>query len=190
MAKKHVFTESELLEGLRSGSETCFSALYGLYAESLTRYANSKLASLDEARDLMHDLFVDLWTKREHLEIKVSIKSYLFTAARYKIIDYIRKNSSRQVYQKMLEQLNEFVDTPDHLLELKDLQKKIDSAVESMSDRVREVYLLSREEDLSIPQIAEKLSLSEQTVKNQISSALKIIRKFVVSALIFWMIFL
>ncbi|SEN71169.1 RNA polymerase sigma-70 factor, ECF subfamily [bacterium A37T11] len=185
MLRQQPYTEAELLDGLKAGNEKCFSALYSLYAEILTRYAASKLASLEEARDVMHDLFVDIWSKRESVEIKSSLKQYLFTAIKYKVIDHIRKNSSRQVYQKMMLELNKFVETPDHLLELKDLQQKVNRALETMSVRVREIYLLSREEDLSISQIAEKLSLSEQTVKNQISSALKILRKFLVTILFF-----
>jgi DNA-directed RNA polymerase specialized sigma24 family protein len=80
------FDEKDLLQRLIAGDEGAFHIFYEQYAPALTGFAAARLSSLEDARDIIHDLFVWLWEERESLVITHSIKAFLFSAVRYHII--------------------------------------------------------------------------------------------------------
>lgn len=167
-------TDPELIEQLKKDDESAFAEIYTRYVERLTDFASSRLFNLDDARDIIHDLFVKLWQERKELEITSGLKAYLFSLSRYHIIDKIRKNITREKYAAMIQALDiTYAPDTDQLIAAKELQQIIDNSLNGLSPRVKEIYRLSREEYLSISEIAVKLQLSEQTVKNQLTSALK-----------------
>ncbi|GAA4785147.1 RNA polymerase sigma-70 factor [Olivibacter ginsenosidimutans] len=172
--------EHDLVLQLQQGDSEAFTHIYRLYAHRLTAFASSKLNSLEEARDVIHDIFVQLWEQRMAMTPNKGLEPLLFTIARNRIVDHIRKNSTQESYAQRLKQLTVLYHSPDQLLEAKDVQQIIASAVDEMPKRVREIYQLSREEHLSIAEIAQKLQLSEQTVKNQLNTALNLLRKSIV----------
>jgi RNA polymerase sigma-70 factor (family 1) len=165
--------ESELLARLKGGDEAAFKTLYDLYAPQLTSFAAARLPSLDEASDIIHDLFVHLWEDREHLSIQVSLKAFLFAAVRYRIIDFVRRNATKKKYADQISKmpLHAAEEAENKIFE-KELKEKLNVAMEQLTPRTREVFRLSRFEHLTITQIAQKLDVSEQTVKNQLTTAL------------------
>lgn len=178
MAVYTSLTDLELTDLLKKDDETAFAEIYQRHAESLAGFAASKLYSLDDARDIIHDLFLKLWEERKTLHIQTNLKSYLFLLTRHKIIDKIRRNITREEYAVMaMALLNSHEPEVEKQLAAKELQQTISHSLNTLSPRVREIYQLSREENMSITEIAEKLQLSEQTVKNQLSSALKHLRQ-------------
>ncbi|WP_437918046.1 RNA polymerase sigma factor [Sphingobacterium sp. LRF_L2] len=179
-------TDNLLFQHFKEGNDQAFVQLYNKYIEALMGYAATKLESLDEAHDLIHDLFVYIWEKREEINIKQSVGAYLFWLLNRRVINHYRKNSYRSSYAAQLKRMEEqYFLAPDSFVEAKEVQSMIDGAVKSMSAKVREIYLLSREDHLTNAQIAQKLNISEQTVKNQLSTAMSIIRKMVKHAAIF-----
>lgn len=90
--------EKTLLQGLHAGDQAAFASLYAHYAPQLIGYAAARLSSLEEARDIIQDLFVYLWDERQNININISLRSYLFTAVRYRIIDHIRHQLTRREY--------------------------------------------------------------------------------------------
>jgi RNA polymerase sigma-70 factor (ECF subfamily) len=185
-------TDLQLVHLLKQDDEAAFAEIYARYAEGLAGFAASKLFSLEDARDIVHDVFVKLWQERQQLIIDHNLKAYLFTLTRYRIVDKIRKNITREEYAAMVQALTlSYEPGIEPQIEAKELQQRIDKSLDELSPRLREIYLLSREEDLSIPEIAEKLQLSEQTVKNQLSAALKHLRKSLAAlsatALLLWL---
>jgi RNA polymerase sigma-70 factor (family 1) len=187
---KHL-TDIELTHLLKGDDETAFAEIYRRYAKSLADFAASKLSNLEDAQDIIHDIFVKLWEDRERLQITSNLKTYLFTLTRHRIIDKIRRNITREEYAAMLQSLtNAYQPSIEQQIAVKELQQTIENSLNQLSPRVKEIYQLSREENLSIPEIAEKLQLSEQTVKNQLSTALSHLRKSVsaisVSILLLW----
>lgn len=180
-----------LFNAFKSGNDVAFSKIYDLYSEPLINYASKKVQSLDEARDLIQDLFIYLWEKRVDLDIKQSLRAYLFQALNRRILNHFRKNNTREEYAKYLQRMSSAFYSPNYSLELKELQQNIQHAISKMSNRVKEVYRLSREEYMSIKEIAQYLNSSEQTVKNQLSTALSIIRESlkIVVALILYLLF-
>jgi RNA polymerase sigma-70 factor (family 1) len=177
---------------LKEGNEAAFAEIYNRYAKSLANFTASKLFNLDDAQDIIHDLFVRLWEDRKQLIITSNLKTYLFTIARYRIIDKIRKNVTRQEYSAMLQSLsNAYQSSIEQEITAKELQQTILKSLNQLSPKVKEIYSLSREENLSISEIATKLQLSEQTVKNQLTTALAHLRKSLsgisVPTLIWWL---
>lgn len=167
-----------VFNAFRSGDDEAFARLYKRYAPQLIEYAAHRLESLDEARDLIQDLFVYLWEKRDGIEIRQTVKGYLFLGLNRRILNHYRKNSYRNAYADHLQRMEaEYFFGPDTFVEAKDVQQIVSETLPNMPKRVREIYLLSRQDQLSNAEIAERLNISERTVKNQLSTALSILRK-------------
>jgi len=194
MAQYNTLTDLRLIDLLKKDDERAFVEIYSRYAEVLTNFASSKLFHLDDARDIIHDLYVKLWEDREKLQVDYNLKAYLFKLIRYRIVDKIRKNITREEYAAMVQALGSYsAPNIEQQIAAKELQQSIQKSLDGLSPRVKEIYLLSREENLSIPEIAEQLRISEQTVKNQLSAALKHLRQSLAgistSALILWWLY-
>ncbi len=184
-------TDEKLVALLKKGDQQAFTEIYNRYAPKLAGFAASKLYSLDDARDILHDMFVKLWECREELHITANLQSYLFSIIRHRVIDKIRKNITREEYAAAAQLIETvYTENAEKEIEAKDLQQNIQKSLNELPPRAREIYKLSREQGLSNGEIADKLQLSEQTVKNQLSTALKHLRKsltgFAAVAFIIW----
>lgn len=178
MAAYSILTDLQLIDLLKKDDEQAFAEIYSRYAASLAGFASSKLFDAEDAKDIIHDVFVKLWQERKQLQIDRNIKAYLFKTTRYRIVDKIRKNITREEYAGMVKALaSQYEPGIEHQIAAKELQQSIAKSLDELSPRVKEIYLLSREENLSITEIAAQLQLSEQTVKNQLGSALKHLRQ-------------
>jgi RNA polymerase sigma factor (sigma-70 family) len=147
---------------------------------------------VEDGRDIIHDVFVKLWQERTQLKVDRDLKAYLFKLTRDRIVDKIRKNITRREYAAMVDSLTaRYEATIEQKIAAKEIAQSIETSLDELSPRVKEIYLLSREENLSITEIADKLQLSEQTVKNQLSTALKHLRHSLAivstAALMFWL---
>jgi RNA polymerase sigma-70 factor (ECF subfamily) len=170
------YNDKELILRLQQGSEAAFSELYEQYAPLLIKFAASRLSSLEEARDIIHDLFVHFWQEREHIQVNISLRAFLFAAVRYRIIDHIRRNSNHKKYADQVATLPAMELTTEEELYAKELQEKLHGAISQLSPRLQEIFRLSRFSHLTIAEIAQQLQLSEQTVKNQLTTALSQLR--------------
>lgn len=170
-------SDEQLLILLKEGDITAFNTIYDRYARPLYLYILSKTDRGETSKDLLQDLFTSLWEKRFQLTIQQSLRSYLYQSVRHKIIDLYRKDVT---YRKYLQQLIEHFDAqPHNISETYDYKAKateVFEAINRLPAKMKEIFMLSRFENLSIEQIATRLHLSQQTVKNQISKALKILR--------------
>jgi len=178
MAAYTKFTDNELIAFLKKDDQEAFTEIYNRYAESLAGFAASKLYNLDDARDILHDMFIKLWEGRDQLNVTSTLQSYLFAVIRHRIIDKIRKNITREEYAAMRQSLADgYEPGVEQQIAEKELKQQIQQALNELPPRVKEIYQLSREQNLTNKEIAEKLDLSEQTVKNQLSVALKYLRQ-------------
>ncbi|MEJ7559899.1 MAG: RNA polymerase sigma-70 factor [Pedobacter sp.] len=190
---KAALSDNELIQLLKVDDKAAFTEIYNRYIESLASFAGSQLYDLDDAHDILHDIFAKLWKDRHSLEISGNLKSYLFSATRHRIIDRIRRKTIRRDYALKLSasQPHESYGA-DRVLEAKELQKNIEIAIEGLPTKTKQIYRLSRDEHLTSIEIAQRLHLSEQTVKNQLTIALKhlrqsILRIFIATFLNYWL---
>jgi RNA polymerase sigma-70 factor (family 1) len=167
----------ELLTDLKKSNFSAFNTIYAQYSKPLYVYLLHKLKDPEVCNDVLQDIFVSFWEKREQLHIEISIKAYLYQAARYKIIDLYRLDVK---YQKYLADLAEFMTIDESVITDRiDNRKKlqdIELAVNKLPEKMREIFILSRYEHQTTRDIASKTNLSPQTVKNQLSKALRILR--------------
>jgi RNA polymerase sigma-70 factor (ECF subfamily) len=125
----------------------------------------------------VHDLFSDLWAKRQGLAIHTSLKAYLFAAARYRVFEWISRTQVRSQY---MDSAAAFISAgeclTDHRIRERQLMELIDLEIAALPAKMREIFELSRNGGLSHRQIAEKLGLAETTVKKQVNNSLKVLR--------------
>lgn len=161
-----------LLSRFKNNDRKAYLDIYDRFSPGLFQYAASRLKNANDAEDLVHDVFLKAWNNKSHIE---SIGPYLYGLMRYRIIDHIRRQSTKGNYELSQGSIIQTVDLEEEL-NLRELQRFIDNTVEQFSPRMREIYLLSRRDNLDLDQIAEQLNISKQTVKNQLSLALKNLR--------------
>ena len=176
MPAYRLLSDELLIAHLKKGDKDAFAEIYARYAAKLAAFASSKLYSLEDAKDILHDMFVKLWEQRADMAVTSNLQSYLFTIIRRRIIDKIRKNITREAYASAIQSIAIGYDN-ESVFETRELRQHIDRSLNQVPPRVKEIYILSRNEGLNNREIADKLNLSEQTVKNQLSAALRHLRK-------------
>ena len=102
MATYLTLTDLELVDLLKKDDSDAFSEIYSRYAVLLVGFATSKLFDLEDSRDIIHDVFVKLWQERKQLKVDRDLRAFLFKLTRYRIVDKIRKNMTRQEYAAMV----------------------------------------------------------------------------------------
>lgn len=171
------YKDRELVDLLSQGNEAAFTEIYERYKTVLFLHVRRMLDEDDQARDVIQELFVSLWVKRAELVVKTSLKSYLYTAVKNKVLNILMHNKHHDLYmQSMLDVYKEGKYSTDEVVREKELAGIIEQEINRLPARMREVFVLSRKEHLSYSEIASKMSISEETVKKQISYALKILR--------------
>ncbi|NBB27782.1 RNA polymerase sigma factor [Cellulophaga sp. BC115SP] len=166
-----------LIEAWQAGDSDAFEVLYQKYWRKLYVFARRTTPNTEDAQDLIQDVFAQLWMQKEQIDAAVFSESYLFAIVRNKLLDKIRKQYVREDYvQKILQSSTESDFSTQQTILTNDLNNHIHQAVDVLPEKCREVFQLSRFEQLSVDQIAQKLQISPQTVKNQLSKALQVVR--------------
>ena len=132
------------------------------------------VGDLDEAKGLVHEVFVSMWDKFDHLPADMNYKSYLYTAARNRSLNHIRDKKRNVLIENVSEA--EFAETIDPLA-ASELETEIEIAIQSLPEKCRMVFELNRVEGLKYAQIADKMGISIKTVEAQMSKALSVLRE-------------
>ncbi|MGD9557753.1 MAG: RNA polymerase sigma-70 factor [Mangrovibacterium sp.] len=177
--------EQELLDSIYKGNKTVFEILFKTYYNRLCAFAVNFVSRNDLAEDIVADVFLKLWEKKESVNITDSISSYLFRAVKNSCINYLNREKSRShtISENEISLLNlklEYLISERYpLTDLigKELEERIKTEIEKLPGQCREIFYLSRFEDFSHKEIAEKLGISENTVKVQIYRALSKLRQ-------------
>lgn len=177
--EKHIDNiEERLISALKLGSGKAFDSIYQMYSKRLYAYCLQFTKSPEESEEIVQDVFVKLWQNRTLIRQNETLRSLLFIMAKHQLINAYRSKVNHPVYE-------EFIDYKDTLsvedahtrLEYNEFKQAFQKAIDSLPDTQKKVISLSRIHQLSNKEIAEKLSLSEQTVKNQISLGLKVLKE-------------
>lgn len=180
-------TDQELLILLSEGKEAAFSELYSRYNIPMFRYA-VKLLDEQEAMDVVQDIFVTLWEKRNTQVIHTSLQAYLFQCIYNKALNIFTHRKCKQRYLDSFiayMQQNKALASDAFLLE-KDLQKQVAGKVAAFPRQMKTVFELSRAGHFSHMQISEELGISRETVRTQLKRSLRLLRAHVGSLLAFF----
>ncbi len=170
-------TDFELVSLLKEDDHAAYREIYYRYTAILYTHAYSKLQDRDEAKDVVQEVFSALWSKRSVIQFQLNISGYLYITLRNKIINIL---AHRKIQSEYLSSMNDYLsraraDT-DFLTRTNQLRSIIEGEILKMPVRMREVFELSRKSHLSHKEIAERLGISEKTVKDHVNNALKILR--------------
>lgn len=174
-----IFIHNDTIKKLREGSHEAFDSLYNMYADSLYGFALLHTKSKTQAEDIVQETFLKLWNMRASLSVEGSFKSLLFTIAKNHVIDVFRQQINRpdfEDYIRFCEDENLLDNTAVEKIYYDDFLEKLAIAKQKLTPSQRSIFELSREEGLSNAEIAKISNLSEQTVKNHLSAALKTLR--------------
>lgn len=166
--------EDQIVKGIREGNEIHFKYVFDTYFESLCHYAYTKLRDVDEAEDAVQGVFLKVWEIRESLHITQSIRSYLFRAVHNHCINYLEH---QEVKLKHLNYKAFDADEGQHPEVFPaELEENIRQAIDQLPPQCGTIFKMSRYEELKYAEIAKRLGISVNTVENQVSKALKILR--------------
>jgi len=165
-------TDIEILLIAKTDKRKAFELAFSIFWETLYRQAYRKVQSQDTAKDLTQEVFITFWDNLDKLTDYDKLLPYLYTVLRNKTLKLFEKDAVRFRYATSLSSAEETTEPSSHHLLLgKELLSVITDEVEKMPPRMKEIYVLKKNSYFSISDIAEKLCLSEQTVKNQLQSA-------------------
>jgi RNA polymerase sigma-70 factor (family 1) len=169
--------EDELINLLQQGKLGAFREIYTRYWKQLYANAYKRLKNKEMAEEIVQEVFTSLWHKRGALNITQTLGGYLFTSVSNLVIDQYRKNLVRARYKESFKLVYSETDnsTEDAIL-VKELEHTIENEVNSLPDKCRSVFELSRVEHKTNKEIACELGISEKTVEHHITKALKHIR--------------
>ena len=171
------YTDHELLELLAKSDDDAFTAIYLRYWDKLTVVAMNRLGSLEEAREVVQEIFCNLWRRREELELTHTLNTYLSAAVKYEIFKrFAVKSRHRRLEQQALDQWQEAADDTLHYLNANELQSELFSLVKALPEKCRLVFQLSRDKGYTQKQIARELGIAEKTVEAHLSAALRKLR--------------
>jgi len=179
VALYHSYSDEQLVALLKTSDAQAFTELYNRYWPSVYRNAMKLLRSAADAEDAVQQLFESLWIRREKLEIRGAFAAYLFSSTRYISLHIVEMNIAQYT---CVSSLAEVFDQPvisvvESGMDAKMLESRIEAIVEALPGKMQEVFRLSRQEHMTHKEIAEKLQISEETVKKQVYNALKMIRQ-------------
>ena len=168
-------TDEQLLQAIAHGEHVALDLLYSRYWQRLFMAAYNVLKNKSACEDIVQEAFVQIWQRRQQLNIQTSLEAYLFSMIRYSVFRYIKKEQAHsQVFENLHERVHSI--TPEDIIVEKNIRSQVAVVVNSLPQKCREVYILSREEHLTHHEIANRLNISTKTVENQITLALKKIR--------------
>lgn len=167
---------------------TSFEMLFRKYFPALMAFSLKYLPNEDDAREVVHHVFINLWEKRDTLDTSFSLKSYLFTSVHHRSLNMLRDRKKFD-YETIPDEGTEY--DAQKQVEALELEDQIGIIIESLPEKCREIFKMNRFEGKKYGEIARSLGISVKTVENQMSKALRILREKLVHYLSFllWFMF-
>jgi len=175
MALYDTLTDIELTAMLRNGDHMVFNHIYTRYWQTLYQTACNLLKDNDGAHDILQEIFVWLWTNRDR-QLTDSLQPYLRAAVKHQVAKLVRHEKVKAAFYDRAVASYQSSPAGDQNYEISELQAIITTFIQSLPDKAREIYRLSREELLTNREIAIHLNISEKTVENQMTINLRKLR--------------
>ncbi len=184
--------EQEHIEGLIKGCYHDFTLLYEMYSPRLYAFVFSLCHSESISKDIVQEAFIKIWEQRSTLNAELSFQSFLFTIAKNRLLNEFRKEINHLV------PLDESIIAPEKIqiennaeqnISIDEFNRQLIEAKKELTPRQRELFELNKEKGISVTEIAKRTNISEQSIRNQISSATQILRKKMNKYLLLFSIF-
>ena len=179
---------------LKKGDMAAFDAIYNKYCQKLHHFVLRYVKQNQIAEEIVQEVFIKVWESRSKINLYSSFESFLFTITYNATISLLRKKLREDKsleYLKSLQNVNNAIPVVDEIY-FKELTEKVQALIQQLTPRQKEIFHLSREEGLTHKKIAEKLGISENTVKNHLVTTLNFLKSHIdndlmVSALFFFL---
>ena len=174
---KNFSINSDLIHYLKKGNANAYAYLVDTYNHKLCLYANSLMNDIPISEDIVQNVFIKVWEKRDSLKVNLSIKSYMYKSVYNACINEYKKNHSVTTLEKKhIEELDSIIEGKDEAA-LEKLAGLVKEAIQELPPRCKEIFLLSKKEGLTNIEISEYLNISKNTIERQINIAFSKIRK-------------
>ena len=167
-------TDTELIAGIQKSDKVAFRILFDRYYKLLLGTAINILKDVDSGKDSVQEVFIQLWKNRENITINSTIENYLKRAVINRSLNQVKFR--KRFDGEPLETEHSSKDSANTRIETKELEEVIEKAIQTIPEKSRLVYILKRQEGLSLKEIAEQMDISPKTVENQLTKALKILK--------------
>ncbi|HVW95111.1 MAG TPA: RNA polymerase sigma-70 factor [Mucilaginibacter sp.] len=173
----NILDDKNLTALLQNGDDAAFTEIYNRYWDRLFSIAANKLRDFDEAEEIVQDIFVSLWKRRDKLSVIDTLSSYLAVSVKYRVIKALDKRYRKKEFSNHTQQSTSLVDySTEQWLEFEELKGRLALLVADLPEKCRMVYQLSRDAGFSQKKIAAQLGISEKTVEAHLGKALKTLR--------------
>ena len=174
----NIKSDADLLVLLKYGDHAAYEEIYNRYNGLLYIFAYRRLKNREEAKDVIHELFLKLWVDRAAISDRYILAAYLYSSLRNRILNLI---SHYKVADRYHISLNSYIselsiNNTDHLVRENELNAFIEKQISQLNPKMRKVFELSRKSNLSRKEIASLLAVSEETVKSRMQGALKVLK--------------
>jgi len=162
-----------------------FEKIYSVYFPKLVRFAREFVLSTEDAENIIQDIFIYLWEHQEVLKSISNLNAFLFVLVKNRCIDFIRQKKLQEQKREEFESVTKkefklkiyaLQQFDENALSVNDIEAILNEAINSLPEKCREIFSLSRMEALTHKEIAERLNISTKTVENQITTAIKKLR--------------
>lgn len=176
VTKEELFIVKKMIDG----DMDSFKYFFDKYYNDLCNFVNIYLHDRTLSEEIVQDIFVHIWGNKEKLKISTSVKAYLYSASKLKSLNYLRDSKNQKRIIDHLGKINSYdaFEINESFADADEFRKILDTAIEQLPDKCREIFLLSKKEELSNREIAEQLGVSVKTVENQMTIALKKLREY------------
>ncbi|MDZ7900574.1 MAG: RNA polymerase sigma-70 factor [Arcicella sp.] len=168
-------TDQQILEHLAKSDARAFDFIYQKYFQKLYGAAYKRLQNRELTEEVIQELFISLWERRAELNISGTLDNYLFSSIKYLTIAQFKKNNLFEQYSSTIIPEDNDLNFTEEMVAFDELNEAYQKALQTLPERCREVFVLKRT-GLSQREISEKLDISEKTVENQMTKALRMLR--------------
>ncbi len=189
---KDIKSNKDLLILLKKGDMLAFDTIYERYCKRLYGFVLRYIKQEADAEEIVQEVFIKIWEARSKIDVYSSFESFIFTIAYNTTISLLRKRVNEKKYLEHLGSLQQFDNGNEIIDEIQfnELNEKVQSLLNELSPRQKEIFLLSREEGLTHDEIAKRLNISANTVKNHMVAALSFLKSNIDSKLIINLLFI
>lgn len=171
--------EHEWIEKIRNGDERAFKKMFQAYYPKLCRFAAEYINSKNRARDVVQEVFLQIWDQRKQWKVRRSLKAYLYQAVRNRALNRVRRKKTKHEAENYLGHTTEGSEqrTAEDVFHADALSRQVEKAISELPERRRMAFLLHRRHGLTYKEVARVMGITPKTVENQIGRALKSLRE-------------